>query len=216
VIANDDFIEPALSQFLTAGSNIEPNVIHIDRERNTPLHDRIKHRIKYWHFWQILAFPNASNGLDEFRKIHLTPLDYFQQRIMSSDPRFKGMSEYLFYALSVVDRWRIQQTVAVIESLRTQMGSQNHEQILNQSGVENPHIIMGKIRGSSSYWRKYGSDMIAMIKQLGFPTFFFTFSYDDLNSSDSVNALWKGDKGGDECNYNYTNYTCVFPSLCSI
>lgn len=30
-----------------------------------------------------------------------------------------------------------------------------------------------------------------MIEQLGTPTFFITFSYNDLNSSDAITAIWK-------------------------
>ena len=56
---------------------------------------------------------------------------------------------------------------------------------------------MSSIRGSASYWKKYTADIIAMIKQLGIPTFFFTFSFDDLNSFDCVNAMWKQEYGFD-------------------
>jgi hypothetical protein len=177
VISNDDFIEPHLSEVLRPANYNSPFVL--DREKNPPLNDRTK-------FLDVLAFPylfpNGTNGIDKFRKIQITPLDYFQQRIMSNDPRFKGVSEFLFYALSVIDKWKIKQSVAVIGSLRTQANCENNEELLQQIGVDNPQIIMRNIRGSSSYRKKYGSDLIAMIKQLGIPTFFFTFSYDDLNS----------------------------------
>jgi hypothetical protein len=36
-----------------------------------------------------------------------------------------------------------------------------------------------------------------MIKQLGIPTFFLTFSFDDLNSIDAVTALWVAEHGPD-------------------
>jgi hypothetical protein len=56
-------------------------------------------------------------------------------------------------------------------------------------GLSNVHTYMSSIRGSASYWKQYAGDLIAMIKQLGLPTFFITFSSDDLNSSDSLALL---------------------------
>jgi hypothetical protein len=34
-----------------------------------------------------------------------------------------------------------------------------------------------------------------MVKTWGVPTFFLTVSFDDLNSYDCVNALWKAENG---------------------
>ncbi|GFQ77643.1 ATP-dependent DNA helicase [Trichonephila clavata] len=51
-----------------------------------------------WHF----LFPYGKNGLKEQRSgklyIYITPLDYFQYRILENDTRFQR-NDYLFYAL---------------------------------------------------------------------------------------------------------------------
>ena len=59
------------------------------------------------------------------------------------------------------------------------------------------HLAFKGMRGSSSYWRSYSGDMIAMIAQLSLPNFFLTMSYDDLNSFDAINALWKAKHGSE-------------------
>ncbi|GFY44977.1 ATP-dependent DNA helicase [Trichonephila inaurata madagascariensis] len=59
-----------------------------------------------WYF----LFPYGKNGLREQRDVLITPLDYFQYRILGSDTRFQR-NDYLFYALSIFEYLRVKSTI---------------------------------------------------------------------------------------------------------
>ncbi|XP_076397900.1 uncharacterized protein LOC143266155 [Megachile rotundata] len=59
--------------------------------------------------------------------------------------------------------------------------------------VDNVHLTMRNIRGSVSYWKRCCSELIAMVRSLGPPTWFATFSCNDLNWPDMLKALHLSD-----------------------
>ncbi|OXA50541.1 hypothetical protein Fcan01_15287 [Folsomia candida] len=189
VIERDDIMEPDLDDVIDGR-------YELNRIYGGPLNEHHEQNL------DLLAFPNlfphGVNGLHAFRKIPITYLDYFQQRIMSSEKRFSRNTDFLFYALSETDKYRARQKIAICCHQKLQGDPNGQEDNL---AARDPHVYMSAIRGTSAFWRKYTGDLIAMVKSLGVPTFFFTFSYDDLNSSDSVNALLKAKNGADtpEC-----------------
>ena len=40
--------------------------------------------------------------------------------------------------------------------------------------------FMNSIKGAPAYWKRFLHEVLAMVKQLGLPTFFMTLSYADL------------------------------------
>lgn len=65
--------------------------------------------------------------------------------------------------------------------LRQAQGEQTPEGL-----VDNIHLTMRNIRGSASYWRKCCSELIAMVRTLGPPSWFLTFSCNDLHWPDMI------------------------------
>ena len=57
---------------------------------------------------EVLAFPtlypDGNNGFGTHRQISITPLDYFQSRIMSKDSRWAKHLSYIFWACNIVER----------------------------------------------------------------------------------------------------------------
>ncbi|CAG7824817.1 unnamed protein product [Allacma fusca] len=125
------------------------------------------------------------------RRVKQTPLDYFQQRVMSSDRRF-SVPSYVFYALCQVEEFKIKQKVQVCCDMKMQTGDRNSEY-----DPKNVHLVLANIRGTLSYWKQYCGSVIAMIHQLGSPTFFLTFSYYDLNSIDALMAMMMNESTND-------------------
>lgn len=183
VIADDAYIEPYYE-------NYDPNQLMLTRKQKHPISPHVETNLELLAFPQIFSY--GTNGLNQERLIKQTPLDYFQARIMGSDPRFNSV-EYLFYALDVCDRYRAYQKINVCANMRIQG---NEEQVDDDRMVD-PKLFMGSIRGTQQYWENYKGNLIAMVKTLGTPTFFATFSYDDMNSNDAINALWKAKMGPD-------------------
>jgi hypothetical protein len=60
---------------------------------------------------KLVLFLYGKNGLKETRPVRITPLDYYQFRIQGSDSRFQR-NDYLFYALSMFEYYRIQSTIS--------------------------------------------------------------------------------------------------------
>ncbi|KAG5894349.1 hypothetical protein JTB14_031910 [Gonioctena quinquepunctata] len=105
-----------------------------------------------WYF----LFPDGKNGFGEEREVPITPLDYFQARVMIKD------------------------------SCRMRQGQ---GELTPQGLIDNMHLTMRNVRGSASYWRRCCSELIAMVRSLGPPTWFMTFSCNDLNWPDMITAL---------------------------
>ena len=105
--------------------------------------------------------------------------------IRSSDPT------YLFYALCQMDAFQVQQKIQVCCDMSRERGD-NYEWAYDPRNV---HLVLKSIRGSASYWKSCCSQILAMCRQLGSPNFFLSFSYDDLNSWDSINAMYKRQHG---------------------
>lgn len=115
-------------------------------------------------------FPKGNNGYHEKRLIKTTRTDCHQQQIMCSDGRFATSPEYIFYCLSEMEKEKVQQKISICCLMRNQDGEDDQDFLVN--GACDPHLYMSAIRGSGSYWKTYTGDVIAMIKQLGIPTFF--------------------------------------------
>ncbi len=127
-----------------------------------------------WYF----LFPLGKNGFKEERPVKITALDYFQFRILGSDTRFQR-NDYLFYALSFFEYYRIKSTISACG-----------RKIVNQEGaVEDVHLYVKNLRGSAAYWRSALNELLAQIRSLGAPTYFVTFSSNDLNWLDQRKAL---------------------------
>ena len=60
----------------------------------------------------VSLFPYGINGLNTNRPVRITPLDYFQYRLMGNDPRFQR-TDYLFYALSMYEYLRAKSNITV-------------------------------------------------------------------------------------------------------
>ena len=59
--------------------------------------------------------------------------------------------------------------------------------------------FMSPIKGTPAYWKRFLLEVLAMVKQLGIPTFFLTLSCADLRWNELVSIFSKLNS------YNYSN-----------
>ena len=52
-------------------------------------------------------------------------------------------------------------------------------------------LFMNQIKGTPAYWKKFQREVLAMVKQLGCPTFFLTLSCADLRWNELVEIISK-------------------------
>lgn len=178
MMAAIDTAQPDLEDHVEVSDNL--NEIRRKTHNNIV---NIRHEPKHEEFAWFDLFPYGKNGLEEdSRAVPITPLDYFQARILSSDSRFQS-SSYLFYALSMKELNNVKSMISTCA-----------KKVRNQEGaIEDVHLIMRNVRGSSAYWRSALTDLIAQIRCLGPPTYFITLSCNDLNWNDMRIALLKAD-----------------------
>ena len=56
--------------------------------------------------------------------------------------------------------------------------------------------FMNTLKGTSAYWKRFLLEVLAMIKQLDLPTFFITLLRADLRWHESIEIIYKLNKGG--------------------
>ena len=110
----------------------------------------------------------------------LTYRKYFNQRLLDVDGRFAKDLDYLFVAQYIVEAKQIHDDGNNF-IWRQKPGQMTASQAKNQ-GLFNEHVhkdkayrFMKNIRGSPPYYQRTLYDSLAMIRQLGTPTWFFYF-----------------------------------------
>ena len=66
-----------------------------------------------------------------------------------------------------------------------------NEKIKEFIASDQAFTFMNSIKGTPAYWKKFLFDVLAMVKQLGVPTFFMRISSPDLKCNDLVLIIYK-------------------------
>ncbi|OXA37750.1 ATP-dependent DNA helicase PIF1 [Folsomia candida] len=195
LLHNVDFSVPDIGEIVTSSKAQNTPSLLIEKEKGRPLYPNHEAFLEELSF--VNLFPFGRGGASSVRPVQITPLDYFQARVMSNDTRFWDNS-FLFYALNRMEEHKVKQKIAVCGQMRTSSnGVQNYDEY---PGLTNVHLYMSAIRGGASYWKSYKGYLIAMIAQRGIPNIFLTVSSDDLNSTDSICGLLLADAMRGNCN----------------
>ena len=118
----------------------------------------VTHELKSEEFAWYHLFPYAINGFQQSRPVKITPLDYYQYRILGSDDRF-CRNDYLFYALSMFEFHRVKASIAACG-----------KKIQEKDGmVDDVHLNIKNLRGTGAYWNSALHELLAQIRCLGPP-----------------------------------------------
>ena len=156
-------------------------------------------------------YPDGTNGFGTPRAVKISPLEYFQVRMLSADSRWACHPAYLFWACNIVEAIKLQSSISIALRMRSfrdpssnsREDRRTEEMCLLTAGQlrgrldENPHLrencysLMRDIRGTRAYWNSVKIQLYAMFRTLGPPTFFITLSADDNNWTDLMVVLSK-------------------------
>ena len=146
-----------------------------------------------------VEFPNASNTYMEKRDPKVSPLAYFKARLFSADNRFARNPEYIFFAQYVTGVPKINSGISIamrIGNTSTSDGREitasmltDHDEMRKLIQRDQGYKFLKQVRGTPAFWEKSKKDLFAMIRQLGIPTFFVTFSAADRRWSEITNAI---------------------------
>lgn len=152
-------------------------------------------------------FPTGKFGYKVERDIKLSPVKYFNQRLLNYRQKFASDSDYIFYALSTLQQLNLNSQINIAlkkvnsSNMTAGMLSRNFSAAVKSFIAEDKGFqFMAPIKGTPAYWKKFLLEVLAMVKQLGLPTFFMTLSCADLrwNELISIIAQLKGENMTDD------------------
>ena len=131
--------------------------------------------------------PTGKYGYKIEREIPLSPVKYFNQRLLNYTQNFASDSDYIFFANYVVQQTNLRSRINIAmkkvpgNNLTAGMFSQSYrETVANFIANDEAFSFMNGIKGTPAYWKIFLLKVLAMVKQLGAPTFFLTLSCADL------------------------------------
>ena len=146
-----------------------------------------------------LSFPHLLSkgkfGYQVERDVKLSPGKYFNQRLLNYKQTFASCSDYIFFVQFVLQQLKLQNQIniavkMVSGNLTAGMLSRNFKQTV-QSLISSDQcfLFMNCIKGTPAYWKRFQSEVLAMIRQLGCPTFFLTLSCADLQWNELIRII---------------------------
>ncbi|RXN32197.1 replicase helicase endonuclease [Labeo rohita] len=147
-----------------------------------------------------VQFPDGQNTFDEpNRAKHISPSRYFNTRLFSIDNRCAKDTSYIFFAQFVTEMHMATSSMSV--QLRKAKPMTRDGRRINCSLLQDKQELeklvnnkeatrfMQPLRGTPAYWEKSLRDLFAMLRQLGTPTFFCTFSAAEMRWPEVINAI---------------------------
>ncbi|CAJ1069182.1 uncharacterized protein LOC115579693 [Xyrichtys novacula] len=146
-----------------------------------------------------VQFPTGENTLDDNRPLKLTPCSYFKTRLCCVDGRFAKDTNYLFFAQFVTEIHMATSSMR-IQLRKGKPFTRDGRKITNamlQNKREVERLVRNKdairfmtpLRGTPAYWQKTTKDLFAMIRALGSPQFFLTFSAAEMRWKWVITAI---------------------------
>ena len=134
-------------------------------------------------FCEELAFPYLfpKCGYKVERKIKLSPVKYFNQRLLNFTQMFASDPDYVFFALSVTQQMKLQSQINIalkkVCTCRITSGMLSHnfsDTVKSFIANDEAYHFINTIKGTPYYWKRFIYEVLAMMKQLGISTFYDT------------------------------------------
>ena len=144
-------------------------------------------------------YPYGKGGLKTPRDAKLTMRRYFNQRLLDVDGRFGKDMEYLLTAQYTVEDTQVRNSENIV--MRQAQGRRHRGAALTAGSVKNKEVLrqmiqkddaykfLKQVRGSPAYFQVVQYEVLAMIRQLGLPTWFLTLSAADLQWPDVIQSI---------------------------
>ena len=133
-----------------------------------------------------VLFPKGRYGYTTERKIQLTPTKYFNARLLHDSGRFANNPEYLFFAQFIIEQKKVSDSINIaLKKIHDQPVTASHirssvQTLQNLICQDQAYLFLRQIPGTPPYWQRFMYEVVAMVKQLGIPTWFMTLSCADL------------------------------------
>ena len=153
-----------------------------------------------------VLFPKGRFGYTAERDRKLSPIKYFNARLLHHSGKFATNPEYLFFAQFIMEQKKISDSINIAlkkvhgQSVTASQVKSNSQAFQNLLLQDQAYLFLRQIPGSPPYWQKFMYEVVAMVKQLGIPTWFMTLSCADLRWPElfQIIARTKGNNMTDE------------------
>ncbi|XP_062581095.1 uncharacterized protein LOC134242909 [Saccostrea cucullata] len=144
-------------------------------------------------------FPSGRFSWNEERSEKLTLSRYFNNRLMNADDRFAKDTNYIFFSQYMSELNQVIEKTQI--SLRKSLSKWTNGKPVTANMLQDPITLSGllrnddairfmqPIRGTPAYWATAQKDLFAMLRQLGIPTWFCSFSAAEYRWNDAVTAI---------------------------
>jgi len=144
-------------------------------------------------------FPTGKNSFSQTRSIKLGLNRYFNLRLFSAGLRFASDPQYIFYSQFLSELNTINSSVS--KAMRTSPTGMTDQNQVTARELQDPdkrkqilfsnkgYHFLTRARGSPPYWERTLKDLFAMVKQMGIPTWFCSFSAADKRRPEIVTAI---------------------------
>ncbi|XP_062569279.1 uncharacterized protein LOC134231343 [Saccostrea cucullata] len=146
-------------------------------------------------------FPSGQFSWNDNRETRITLSRYYNNRLMNTDARFAKDSNYIFFSQFMSDLNQVIEKTQI--SIRKSIRRIGNDQEVTANMVQDPEVLsklmkndealrfMQPIRGTPAYWSAAQKDLFAMLRQLGIPTWFCSFSAAEHRWNDAVTTILK-------------------------
>ena len=162
-------------------------------ERVSILNDKFCEELCHPHL-----FPTGQYGYKVEREIPLTTRKYFYQSLLHYTQKFASDNDYVFFAHTVLQKVQLSSEINIAmkkglsNHLTAGMLGKNFKQRVQEFiAKDKAFSFMSSIKGAPAYWKKILHQLLAMVKQLGTPTFFLTLSCADLRQNELISIIFK-------------------------
>ena len=144
-------------------------------------------------------FPSGQNTWNENRDIRITLSRYFHNRLMNADNRFARDSNYIFFSQYMSELNQVIEKTQI--SVRKSFAKTSTGKLVTPEMLQDPILLskminkdeairfMQPIRGTPAYWQTAQKDLFAMLRQIGIPTWFCSFSAAEFRWNTTIEAI---------------------------
>ena len=179
-----------------------PNIINLENVVIAPSQGKTPVSILGNEFCEEQAFLYLLNkvkfGYSVPQNIPISPARYFNQRLLNFNQYFASDVDYIFFARSVYEQHLLRSWInfamhKIKPGTLTEGTFKNNFKGTIERFVasDNAFSFMSSVKRTPAYWQQFLYDVLAMVKQLGIPTYFLAFSCVDLRWEDLLYIINK-------------------------
>ncbi|XP_006820870.1 uncharacterized protein LOC100373785 [Saccoglossus kowalevskii] len=145
-----------------------------------------------------VLYPSGSPTFHDKREERITLARYLHGRLMNADGRFARNTDFIFYAQYLSEVQQVISNVSI--ALRKGSGKACDKSVTASTLIDTQSLkklleydegykFMKPIRGTPPFWQSAQKDLFAMIRQLGIPTWFCSFSSADMRWPEMIESI---------------------------